>query len=165
MLRSDNWTHEEDLILQQTMIEYAKKGLKKEDGFVEASERLNRKRTNGACSSRWYILLQKLPNIYKGQLNGNYDEKLVLNDFIMDSLAQILDILLEKYGPSQPKETEPKEPLRRMTLHLPEDLHKKLKLISAATGIKLLEIGEEMVRDFINKHERNATDITDKKAE
>lgn len=63
MSRIDEWTHEQDAILAETVITYVRTGRTQLEAFATAGESLNR--TSGACGFRWNSVVR---NNYKKHL-------------------------------------------------------------------------------------------------
>lgn len=55
--RQDAWTHEEDILLAETVLRYIREGGTQLAAFEEAGDRLNR--TAAACGFRWNAVVRK----------------------------------------------------------------------------------------------------------
>lgn len=120
--REDSWTHKEDQILADVMLEMAQiESVSMEQAFEEASKRIGT-RTPKACHTRWYIIKPKLVAFYEKQEEFEQKTKpvesdpedyidMLINDtlkrkdkpslvgvYLEEQVAEILDLLGKRGG-------------------------------------------------------------------
>jgi len=83
-VRQDAWSHEDDLLLAETVLRHVREGSTQLDAFEEVGDKLNR--TGAACGFRWNAIVRKkyekavdLAKKQRKQLKRAHQKRLVRN--------------------------------------------------------------------------------------
>lgn len=65
ILRRDSWTHDEDVLIIETLTDFGRRGMQQREAFRAVCQQLPH-RSYAAVSARWFATLKpKLPAVYK----------------------------------------------------------------------------------------------------
>lgn len=87
--RKDSWSHSEDKILIESVLENARNNKPKMNAFEIAAKRLDR--TTGACSARWYQIKEKVVSNPALEVNEVVE---VIHQSQTESEPEFIDTLL-----------------------------------------------------------------------
>ncbi len=98
-VRSDAWTHEDDLLLAETVLRYIREGGTQLQAFEEVGDQLNR--TSAACGFRWNAEVRRLyePAISIAKKQRKERKRAIANSTPASASKEVTVI-----KPSQPKE-------------------------------------------------------------